>query len=247
MIKLDSKSVLIVEKDLTVQNSLKNTLNGIGIKKILAVRTYEQALSSFLAATPDLALIDISLESERTGIDIAHAFNAYTKIPFIFMTADYSEAQYEIAKEAGPIAFTNKNISKLDLKQIIELSLHQNIANTKLSNTTSKMDSFSEEIFIKIGNVLKRISLIDIDWFGIDGKYAYLQKENRQLPLNIYLKELGQMIPADLFVRIHQSYIINIKKIESINTVKGIVTIQNEELPIGRSYKKDFFKRIRYL
>lgn len=247
MIKLDSKSVLIVEKDLAFQNSLKNMFKAIGFKKIETAINYEQALNSFLSFSPDIALIDIDLESTRTGIDIAHSFNAYGRIPFVFITSNYSEAEYEIAKEAGPIAFTNKNISALDLRQIVELGLHQCISNSKLKEIPLKTNLFSEEIFIKIGNVLKRIFLKDIDWFGVDGKYAYLKKENKQLPLNIYLKELGQLIPSDLFVRIHQSYIINIKKIESINTVKGIVNIQNEEIPIGRSYKKKFLKRINYL
>lgn len=246
---LNLKSVLIVEKDFAFQNTLKTMLAPLGFERIEMTTNYGQALNAFLSNIPDLAIIDIDLSPERTGIDLANSFNAYTKIPFIFMTSNYSEAEYEIAKETGPIAFIKKNISELDLRQIIELGLHQCMINSRISETSTSLcpATISEEIYVKIGNVLKKIALQDIDWFGVDGKYAYLKKANSALPLNVYLKELGTIIPPDLFVRIHQSYIINIKKIESINPVRGVVTIQSEELPIGRSYKKDFFKRIKYL
>jgi DNA-binding LytR/AlgR family response regulator len=58
-------------------------------------------------------------------------------------------------------------------------------------------------------------------------------------------RELESLLPADKFVRIQRSYIINLGKIES--TTYDAVTINRVTLPIGRTYKKyfaEFLKRI---
>lgn len=50
------------------------------------------------------------------------------------------------------------------------------------------------------------------------------------------MKNYENTLPGDTFVRIHKSYLINIKKIEKI--LHNKVIINSEELPIGNSYKR---------
>ena len=52
------------------------------------------------------------------------------------------------------------------------------------------------------------------------------------------------MLPADKFIRVHKSYIIAIQKIESIE--RDRIKITNQIIPIGDSYKEDFYKAIQY-
>ncbi|MEM6316994.1 MAG: LytTR family DNA-binding domain-containing protein [Bacteroidota bacterium] len=101
-----------------------------------------------------------------------------------------------------------------------------------------------EEIFVKIGNILKRIHLKEIDWFGVDGKYAYVKTDNRNYPLSLSLKDLEGKLNHDDFIRIHQSYMVDVKKIESINLIDNFVTIKKVELPIGRSFRKQLLSQI---
>lgn len=240
---LFNQLILIVEDDLDFQNLLIDTLNWIGFTNLKTVTNYDAAINSFIKEDPAMLLIDIDLRSSKSGIDIAHTLNSYYKIPFAFITSNYSDETYERAKATGPVAFINKEISALNLKQVVELGLRQNIRSNKPIDQTVSL----EDLFIKIGNVLKKVSLEEVDWFGIDGKYAYVKIAQKQFPLSIYLKELEDLIPKKLFIRTHQSFIINAKKIESINTIKNTIFIKNKELPIGRSYKKNLFNRIKYL
>ena len=247
---MQNKRILIVENDSDFQEFLVELLSNIGFNNVEIAGNYRDAINLFLKCPPNMALIDIDLRNGKSGIDVAATFNSYQKIPFAFITSNYSDEEYERAKETGPIAFLNKELAELDLRQLIELGLRQAqiTKNFDIANEIREEESLilNDEIFVRIGNLLKKIPLENIDWFGIDEKYAYLKFGKKQLPLNIYLKELAAIVPRDLFIRIHQSYIINIKKIESINTINNTVTIQNKELPIGRSFKKNFFKRIRY-
>ena len=52
-------------------------------------------------------------------------------------------------------------------------------------------------------------------------------------------KKLEEALPPKGFIRIHKSYLISVDKINSI--VRNHVKIGNESLPIGDSYRKEFF------
>lgn len=113
-----------------------------------------------------------------------------------------------------------------------------------LINSQTKKNT--EEIFIKIGNILKKINLEDVDWFGVDGKYAFAKTANRNYPLSISLKELEEKLNGKHFIRIHQSYMVDIRKVDMIKPMENIILIKGENLPIGRSFKKHLLNSITY-
>ena len=57
------------------------------------------------------------------------------------------------------------------------------------------------------------------------------------------LKDALKKLPADQFLRIHKSYIVNFQKIDIIETDQ--VKIGETKIPIGETYKKAFLAKIR--
>ena len=53
---------------------------------------------------------------------------------------------------------------------------------------------------------------------------------------------MEETLPADKFIRVHRSFIVALDKIESIQ--RNRIIIQKKWIPVGNSYKDDFFKRI---
>jgi DNA-binding LytR/AlgR family response regulator len=56
------------------------------------------------------------------------------------------------------------------------------------------------------------------------------------------LKHLKESLPKQDFVQTHKSYIIALKHIDKIDNQS--VWINNSELPIGNTYKKEFYEEI---
>jgi len=54
------------------------------------------------------------------------------------------------------------------------------------------------------------------------------------------MKALLEKLPPQQFVRVHNSYIINIDHIRAIT--KNKVKIGEDHIPIGNTYKKHFFE-----
>lgn len=227
--------ILIVEDDLAQITLYKHLLKELEYTNVQATTTYEKSIESFKNFDPAIALIDINLHDNKDGIDVAVAFNKIKKIPLVFITGCFFDEYYERAKAVEPTAFLDKNISKLKIQQVIELSLKNQIE----SNSKNGHEKLPNYFFVRANNGLKKVVTKEIDWIEVDGKYCCLQTNGKKYPIRISLKELQEKLPPELFRRVHQSYSVNIEKVTSFNSNDNLIFIEKKQIPIGRIYKKE--------
>src|ERR1700741_3529853 len=99
--------VLIVEDELIVARDIRKTLERNGFKVAGVARTAEKALTLIEELNPSLALLDIFLKGNLTGIDLAEHLNK-KDIPFIYVSANYNQQVLEAAKSTDPYGFIVK-------------------------------------------------------------------------------------------------------------------------------------------
>lgn len=63
--------------------------------------------------------------------------------------------------------------------------------------------------------------------------------------VSINLTNMMKDLPPENFIRIHRSYIVNIRNIESI--AGNCVRMNGQYIPIGREYRKDFFEHFSFV
>jgi len=56
------------------------------------------------------------------------------------------------------------------------------------------------------------------------------------------LKSIEEKLPEDLFIRVHRSYIVSLKYINSVQ--RNRILIDGVRIPIGQNYKDEFIKKI---
>lgn len=56
------------------------------------------------------------------------------------------------------------------------------------------------------------------------------------------LNKIMEKLPADVFVRIHKSFIVSVKKIDMIDG--NMVNISGKNLPIGRLYRQELINKL---
>lgn len=91
---------------------------------------------------------------------------------------------------------------------------------------------------IKIFNVFKD----DILYIQSDGNYVYFFTPNERIICVYTMKEVLELLSDNDFLRVHKSFIVAIKHIDSIE--KHQLTIGQNKIPIGYSYREHFFSRI---
>lgn len=98
-------------------------------------------------------------------------------------------------------------------------------------------------IFIKADKKVYKINLADILYIEALDDYVKVVTTQSNYLVHDTLKSLQEELPADLFMRVHKSYIIAGSKIVFIEG--NYVKIGDRDIPIGASYRDDVFARLK--
>lgn len=166
---------------------------------------------------------------------------------------DYTEDDYEQSKHTRPSSFLSKELSTLTLRQAIDLALlnyedHGRSAPHSIEHTSQRPPKITpNHFFFKIGDSYKAIPLEKIAYFYADKKMSYAKMDGRSCPTSIQLKVLEEELQELGFIRVHKTYLVNIKHIETIHPRDSVVTVAGENLPIGYTYRKPFLEMLTLL
>ena len=122
---MEKKKILIVEDEIIIAFDIKHSLLKFGYDVIHIVSNENDALKSVSKQKPDLVLMDIILEGEKTGIDAAQKIKEKYGIPLIFLTAHISDEILAKAKEIEPYGYLIKPFKESELHAILEMTFHK--------------------------------------------------------------------------------------------------------------------------
>lgn len=122
---------MIVEDELIVANDIRKTLERNGYKVVGVARTVEKALQIVEEFNPSLALLDIFLKGNLTGIDLAKSLHE-KDIPFIYLSANSNQQVLEAAKITNPFGFIVKPFRERDLLIAIDIAIYRCENNKRL-------------------------------------------------------------------------------------------------------------------
>ena len=102
------------------------------------------------------------------------------------------------------------------------------------------IDADSDFLFIKSDYKLRRINLDEILYIeGLkDYVKIYLHREDHPLLTLVTMKQLELKLPAGRFMRVHRSFIVNLKRIEIIE--RSRIVFGKTYIPISDQYKVAF-------
>ena len=176
----------------------------------------------------DLIFLDIQMP-ELSGINFMKIVG--DKLKYILTTA-YSEYALE-GYEHNVIDYLLKPIT-FDRFQKSALK-----AQERFPNETSQNSYF----FIKSSGQQHKINFDEILYVESIKDYVSIKTENQEYIVLDTLKSLEKQL-SDRFTRIHKSFIVNVDKIIRINP-KTISLLLEIEIPMGETYKSDFFLKLK--
>ncbi len=156
----------IVEDEIIIAETISLALKKLGYLPTKPAYSYESAISMLESEKPDIVLLDINLNDELDGVDLAHYINANHSLPIIFLTANSDRNTIDRSKQTRPKAFLVKPFSNEDLFSAIEIA-HFNHEmqteenkNTKINILQSALEKYQitsreEEIILMISNGLR--------------------------------------------------------------------------------------------
>jgi len=244
----DKITVLIVEDDPIIAADLTYFMKDFGYSPFPAVASAEQALLLLNNIVPDFILMDVTLEGDVDGIELAQEINKKHALPIIFLTAHHDRKTIDRIKAAQPSAYLVKPLQEYNLQTSIELALynfsHQKLVNKGQDNSDADFVS-GKHFFIKVKNQLKKVLLDEILFVEAYDNYSFVHTSDQKYLIGSTLKAVEQKLAEHQFIRTHRSTIVNLKVIDGIE--EDVILIREHKLPIGKTYRDDFMKRINLL
>ena len=194
----------------------------------------------------DLIFLDINMPKLK-GLDFLRTLS---NPPLIIITSAYQEYAMEgyelniLDYLLKPFSFerfitaANKAIAQ---KKLIDTSKEK--INHQIKQTPSSNSENIESIFIKGDKKVHQVQFDSILYLESIGSYVKIHLENEVIISLDRLTNFENKLPKNLFLRIHRSYIIAIKK---VNTIEGNrVFITTKEIPVGNVYKHNLIEFLK--
>jgi DNA-binding NarL/FixJ family response regulator len=125
--------VLIVEDEPVIAENISIYLDNNDFEVSAIAYDSDEAFTQLKTNTPDAAVLDINLESEQDGIDIAAYINKEIQIPFLFLTSYSDKHTLDKAKQVKPSGYIVKPFNEKTLLASLEIAI-SNFASEKNSS-----------------------------------------------------------------------------------------------------------------
>ena len=193
------------------------------------------ALGYLQQQTIDLIFLDINMP-KLSGISFPKFLQ---NPPLIIFTTAYSEYALE-SYELKAVDYLLKPIEFNRLLQGVMKAQQALKKNTKITTSSPEISSdISEQtIFIKSGSEFHQLFIQNIKYIESDGNYVTFYTDKRPILARYKLSEVLELLPKEYFTRIHRSYIVALKHIETVK--KHCVIINDKEIPISSNYREQF-------
>ncbi len=235
--KMTSYKILIVEDEILIADNLKHFLNKNGHDVIGMAISYDEAIEIYKEEEPDIVLLDIRINGNKTGIDIAHFIrNQENPVPFIFLTSQIDIENINEVKKTLPAGYLSKPVQKESLFASLEIAMHQHLKGNENVKTIPLYD----------GNTNHMIPIDKILYIESEHVYVKVYIENRNyLIQRSSMKELLTYLPENQFLQTHRSFAVNTEKISHWDFEN--IYINDKIIPISRSRRKEvgiYFKTV---
>jgi len=180
--------------------------------------------SKLLRTQPfDLLILDVEMP-EMSGLGLLSTLNREAMVIIVSASREYAVEAFEqnvIDYLVKPVQYPRFLIAAQ--KALEKVKLHsQGVTN--------------EFTFVKVEQKLVKIPFADIQYIEALGDYVHLIANNKKTIVYATMKSIENKFPANKFIRVHRSFIVNLDKIGAIED--NNILIGDKYVPIGATYLK---------
>ena len=192
----------------------------------------EEALNYLSNNSVDLIFLDI----EMPGMSGMELLDSLTNPPLVIITTsnkEYALKSYDydvIDFIVKPVEYPRFYKAVTKAKEWFEMK-------------SPNDDTSSDEIYIRSDSKIKKMNLSEITYVEALADYVMINDENGKNIVHSTMKGMANKLPEDQFVRVHRSFIVNLKKVDSIEDMS--VVVGKKIIPIGASFKDSLFSKIK--
>lgn len=233
------KCIAVDDEPLALRQ-LKNYIEKIPFLDLVATCNNALEAQYLLAGQPvDLIFADINMP-DLNGVDFVRGL---IDKPMVIFTTAYSEYAVEGFKLDAvdyllkPFSFADFSRSAAKANSLYELRHNQRQGSEAASEA---LPNDREYISVKADYKVSLVKIAEIVYLESEGEYVRMHLSDGTTITTLFrLKNMETALPAEMFMRVHRSYIVNLRWIKGY--VRGRIFLgETEYVPIGENYKETF-------
>jgi len=209
----------------------------------------ETATTLIHATRPDLVFLDIEM-MQGNAFDLLNrlqpinfqvifvtAFDNYAVRAFKYSAADYLLKPLDINRLVAAIEKISGNFEKENVLAQMKMLL-ENLGNISLSDQKIAIPTVTGLSFVALGDIIR-----------LEAKGAYTaicMVDKQQIIGTRTIKEYEDILPSNIFYRIHHSHIINLQKIKKYQKGRGgaVIMEDNSNIEVAIRRRDEFIGRL---
>jgi len=246
-------SALIIDDEESAVNVVAFLLNKYvnEIEQVFTAVGAEEGLKALYQHKPQLVFLDVEMPL-MNGFQLLEKFRDHS-FEVIFITA-YDHYAIRAIKFSA-LDYLVKPIEVEDLKTAIEMVKQKR----KQSTTNERLETLLHNLMneknqanrIAIPSIegLQFVEVNDIIYLEAESNYTVVYiKPSQKITVSKTLKDFEELLPPNIFIRIHHSWIINKNHVQKYLRGEGgqVIMSNGKTLDVARRKKDEFMKAIGY-
>lgn len=196
------------------------------------------AIKIVLEGKADLIFLDINMPL-LNGIEFAALVPSTTRIIFVTAYDSYALQGFKV----NALDYLLKPVSYSDFLKSVSRALEWKSMRVAYSSGQKQELSLPRMITIKVKNQLVQMRLDSIEYIEAQNdRVIVFRKNSEPLPSLMTLKEIEDLLPADTFMRVHRSFIVNIPMVEIVE--RNRIVFGKTYVPISENKRDEFLSRL---
>jgi DNA-binding LytR/AlgR family response regulator len=182
----------------------------------------------------DLVFLDVNMP-KMNGIQF---LRSVVNLPMVIMTTAYG--QY--ALDGFEMAVVDYLVKPFSLERFIKATQKALKLKTLKQNQAAPAISVVDHFFVKCEGKIERVIYNDLIYVEAMANYVILHTAQKKLVAYLTIKGIHEKLPANQFLQVHKSYVVNMDKI--VNIEGNMLNLGNAKINIGMSYVDEVMKRV---
>ncbi|WBA40426.1 LytR/AlgR family response regulator transcription factor [Hymenobacter canadensis] len=194
-----------------------------------------QAAEVLRTQAVDLLFLDVEMPL-MSGIDLLRTLQNPPMVVLITSSQQYAVEAFE----HDVVDYLVKPISYARFLKAAQRALELSSARTDPEPATAT--ETADFTFMKVDTKLVKVIFDEVRYVEALGDYVHVVTGQSKLIVYSTMKAVEEKFPTGLFVRVHRSFIVNLKRVQAIED--NSILIDGKHIPIGQTYTRDVFQRL---
>lgn len=194
-----------------------------------------EAIKSVMTGDIDLVFLDINMPM-LNGIEFARVIPQRTRIIYITAYEQYALQGFRV----NALDYLLKPVNFAEFTRAVSKAVEWVAMRDSFENASSRNND--DFLTIKADSRLIQMRTDSILYVEVQNdRVVFYRKDSEPVSSLISMKEIEELLPADRFMRVHRSFIVNLSNIEIVE--RNRIVFGKTYIPIADSRRDDFFSR----